>query len=207
MEGKTLELPKTWQGRTRGVWKVTGLGLQRRRESEIWQATSEEGRIPKQGYRAVESQGRQPRGLGQEEWWHWIGSSWGVRKPEDRQKLENLDAAAAAVQARGLPAHRALERYHDIDVQGNVEISVIAKGKRFFIWDLDLSPGDPAPSPMVHTHTHTPWLTLIPSCLNPAQALERPYLFSSTTSGSQTDSAVMRRESMPSCSAGSQLNL
>lgn len=40
-------------------------------------------------------------------------------------EVGDLDAAAAAVQARGLPAHRALERYHNIDVQGNVEISVI----------------------------------------------------------------------------------
>lgn len=30
MEGKTLELPKNWQGRTRGDWEVTGLRLQRR---------------------------------------------------------------------------------------------------------------------------------------------------------------------------------
>lgn len=34
MEGKTLELPKNWQGRTRGVWEVIGLELQRRRDHQ-----------------------------------------------------------------------------------------------------------------------------------------------------------------------------
>lgn len=202
MEGKTLELPKTWQGRTRGVWEVTGLGLQR--DSEIWQATSKEGRIPKQVYRAAESQGRQRRGLGQEELWHWIGSSWRVRKPEDRQSLKTWMLQLLRYRPGGCQRTEPWKDTTTLMSRATSKFPSLLKGRDFFHMGSGSVPRRPC---ALHVGTHTPWFTLIPSCLNPAQTLERPYLFSSTTSGSQTDSAVMRRESMPSCSAGSQLNL
>lgn len=41
----------------------------------------------------------------------------------------DLDAAATAIVARGLPAHGAVGGYHDVNVQRDAEISVVAAGK------------------------------------------------------------------------------
>lgn len=41
----------------------------------------------------------------------------------------DLDAAATAIVARGLPAHGAIGGYHDVNVQRDAKVSVIAAGK------------------------------------------------------------------------------
>ena len=44
-------------------------------------------------------------------------------------ELGDLDAATAAIDARGLPAHGAVGGHHDVDVQSNIKISVVTAGK------------------------------------------------------------------------------